>query len=57
MALKTLIFGTDDIFNEFKPFYDREVQRGNIEIVDIVNDTGRLRGGAKKLTLPTLTLL
>ncbi|MBE8950366.1 MAG: hypothetical protein SR3Q1_07180 [Quinella sp. 3Q1] len=33
MAYKTLLFGTDDLFNELKPFYDREVQRGNLEIV------------------------
>ena len=33
MALKTLIFGVDDIFNELKPYYAREVQRGNLEIV------------------------
>ncbi|MBR3746981.1 MAG: CatB-related O-acetyltransferase, partial [Selenomonadaceae bacterium] len=28
-----LIFGVDDIFNELKPYYAREVQRGNLEIV------------------------
>ena len=33
MAYKTLLFGTDDIFNELKPFYDREIQRGNLKIV------------------------
>ena len=33
MAYKTLIFGTDDLFNVLKSFYDREVQRGNLEIV------------------------
>ena len=33
MAYKTLIFGVDDIFNELKPYYAREVQRGNLEIV------------------------
>ena len=33
MAYKTLIFGVDDMFNELKPYYDREVQRGNLEIV------------------------
>ena len=33
MAYKTLIFGVDDMFNELKPFYDAEVQRGNLEIV------------------------
>jgi len=35
MAYKTLIFGTDDQFNELKPYYAREVQRGNLEIVAI----------------------
>lgn len=33
MAYKTLIFGVDDLFNELQPFYAREVQRGNLEIV------------------------
>ena len=33
MAYKTLIFGVDDLFNELKPHYAREVQRGNLEIV------------------------
>ena len=33
MAYKALLFGTDDLFNELKPFYDREVQRGTFEIV------------------------
>ena len=33
MAYKTLIFGTDDIYKELKPFYDRAVQCGNLEIV------------------------
>lgn len=33
MALKTLIFGIDDPFNELKPYYEREVQRGTLEIV------------------------
>ena len=32
MAYKALIFGTDDIFNDLKPFYNREIQRGNLEI-------------------------
>ena len=32
MAFKTLLFGVDDIFNELKPFYKREVQRGNWQI-------------------------
>lgn len=33
MAYKTLIFGVDEMFNELQPFYAREVQRGNLEIV------------------------
>lgn len=55
MAYKALLFGTDDLFNELKPFYDREVQRGNLEIVGyavfenngirIVTPEGRPGGG------------
>ena len=33
MAYEALLFGTDDMFNVLKPFYDREVQRGNLKIV------------------------
>lgn len=33
MAIKTLIFGTDDLYPTLKPFYDAEVQKGNLEIV------------------------
>ena len=33
MAVKALIFGTDDLFPQLKPLYDAEVQRGNMEIV------------------------
>ena len=33
MALKALIFGTDDIYSELKPLYDAAVARGNLEIV------------------------
>ena len=33
MAVKALIFGTDDLFPQLKPFYETEVQRGNLEIV------------------------
>ena len=32
-AIKALIFGTDDIYPALKPFYEQEVQRGNLEIV------------------------
>lgn len=33
MAYKTLIFGVDDLFPILKTFYEREIQRGNFEIV------------------------
>lgn len=33
MAIKALIFGTDDLFPTLKPFYDLHVQNGNLEIV------------------------
>ena len=33
MAVKALIFGTDDWYQLLKPFYDMEVKRGNLEIV------------------------
>ena len=33
MAVQALIFGTDVMFPTLKPFYEREVQRGNLEIV------------------------
>ncbi len=33
MAVKALIFGVDELYNELKPFYEMAVQRGNIEIV------------------------
>lgn len=33
MAVKALIFGTDDLFPQLKPFYDLEVKRGNLEVV------------------------
>ena len=55
MALKTLIFGVDDLFNELQPYYISEVERGNIEIaayavlengtVKLVDATGKLGGG------------
>ena len=32
MAVKALIFGVDDLYPHLKPFYDLEVQRGNLEI-------------------------
>ncbi len=33
MAVKALIFGTDDLYPKLKNFYEAEVQRGNFEIV------------------------
>ena len=33
MALKTLIFGVDDLYPILKPYYEQEVKRGNLEIV------------------------
>ena len=33
MSVKALIFGTDDLYPQLKPFYENEVQRGNLEIV------------------------
>ena len=32
MAIKVLIFGTDDLYPVLKPFYDYQVQQGNLEI-------------------------
>ena len=58
MAYKVLLFGTDDLFNELKPFYDREVERGTFEVagyalledgkVTIVDAAGK-RGGWNNL--------
>ena len=33
MAIRALIFGIDDLFSTLKPFYELEIQRGNLEIV------------------------
>ena len=33
MAVKALIFGVDDLFNELRPFYEVAFQRGDIDIV------------------------
>ena len=32
MAVKALIFGVDDLFNELRPYYEMFVQRDDIEI-------------------------
>ena len=60
MAVKALIFGVDDFFNDLKPFYEVAVQRGDIDIVGYaVFEQGGInlypaRGGA--LTSATLKL-
>lgn len=55
MTYEALLFGTDDLFGLLKPFYDREVQRGNLKIVGyallengkvtLVDADGKLGGG------------
>lgn len=60
MAVKALIFGTDELYPQLKPFYDTHVQNGNIEIVGfgyIENDrlktyseNNLIRGGGLILT-------
>ena len=60
LAVKALIFGVDDLFNELKPFYEVAVQRGDIDIVGyavLENNAVKLypaRGGG--WTLVTLKL-
>ena len=61
MAVKALIFGTDDLFPNLKPFYDLEVQRGNLEIAGyavIENNKWRIyansNGGGRQI--PTFKL-
>lgn len=57
MAVKALLFGIDDIFNELRPFYEMTVQRGDIEIVGhSVIEQGRIKlfstgGGQTHVTL------
>ena len=54
MALRALIFGTDDIFKDLMPFYSIAVKRGDIEIVGyVVFEQGGIklypaRGGGRK---------
>ena len=44
MAYKTLIFGTDDIYEKLKPFYAKHVKIGNLKIVDhAVLESDRVR--------------
>ncbi len=54
MAIKALIFGTDDIYLALKNFYKQEVKKGNLEIIGyaIIGEDGKIsfgkteRGGA-----------
>jgi len=39
MAVKALIFGNDNLFQRFKPFYDKEVEKGNLEIIGYADAT------------------
>ena len=44
MAVKALIFGVDDLFNELRPYYEMFVQRGDIEIVGYaVSEQGTIK--------------
>ena len=52
MAVKVLIFGTDDLYPALKPLYDQAVHQGLIEIVgyakfenDSVKIYSELQGG------------
>ena len=59
MAYKTLLFGTDDIFNELYPYYMQEVQLGNLDIIvhavfengniNIVTPEGKPVGGEQPI--------
>ena len=66
MALRTLIFGVDDMFNQLKPYYAREVERGNIEITAYaVFENGRItlldrngnRGGVGEVPVFDLVII
>ena len=37
MAVKALIFGTDDLYSELKKFYDEQIERGNLKIIAYAN--------------------
>lgn len=53
MAYKALLFGTDDLYNTLKPFYDAQVKSGNLELVArAVFEPGRVRvfDGDKELS-------
>lgn len=55
MTYKTLIFGTDDLFGKLLPYYEQEVERGNLDIaayavfengnIRLVDPTNQLGGG------------
>ena len=56
MAVKVLIFGTDDLYPALKPFYDQAIHQGLIEIVgyarfenDSVKIYSELQGGGLKI--------
>ncbi len=40
MAYKTLLFGTDDLYDTLKPLYYKEVKRGNLDIIAIAELKG-----------------
>lgn len=44
VAVKALIFGTDDLYPQLKPFYEQQVQRGNLEIAGyaVIESDGRI---------------
>jgi len=39
LAVKALIFGTDDFYPKLKPFYDKEVEKGTLEVVGYADPT------------------
>ena len=51
MAVKAMIFGTDDLYPQLQYFYNLEVERGNIEIVNYLvfeDDVFKVFGDANK---------
>ena len=66
MAYKVLFFGTDDLFGKLKPFYDREVERGTLEIVGYallengkvtIVDSASKRGGVEQSVIFELAII
>ncbi len=47
MAIRALIFGTDDIYPALKNFYKQEVKKGNLEIIGyaIIGEDGKISVG------------